>query len=218
MIGMEVYYAKRAEEYEEVYRRDDLVRREEQRKLADTLRNTLRGRRVLEVACGTGYWTQFLSETAQSIVATDILHKVLEIAKSKQYECPVSFRLEDAYKLSFEDDAFDGGLANFWFSHVPRKRIDLFLKGFHRVLRNGSAIFMADNVYVPGVGGELVAKEGEEDTYKLRRLKDGSEIVVLKNYFSVGELIEIFSRHAEGFSKENVFYGSCFWYVTYELG
>ena len=215
---MEDYYRRRAEEYEEIYHRDDPVRQEEQKKIANAVKETLRGRRVLEIACGTGYWTQFLSETAQSIVATDVVQEVLEIAKRKQYKCPVSFRIEDAYNLSFEANSFDGGLANFWFSHIPKDRIDSFLKDFHRVLRNGSRVFIADNVYIPGIGGELVIKEGDKNTYKLRKLKDGSKNLILKNYFSVEELVEIFSRHVKGFSRENVVYSNCFWYITYELG
>jgi len=142
---------------------------------------------------------------------------MLEIAKRKQYRCSVSFCREDAYHLSFEKSSFDGGLANFWFSHVPRNRIDSFLKSLNNVLRSGSKVFMADNVYVPGLGGKLITKEDDENTYKLRTLKDGSENLILKNYFSVDELIEIFNRYAEEFDRENVFYGDRYWYVIYEL-
>ena len=216
-LDMEDYYRRRAEEYEEIYYRDDADRQEEQKKIANKLKETLTGRRVLEIACGTGYWTQFLSKTAQSIVATDIVQEVLEIAKRKQYKCPISFLKEDVYNLSFEDNSFNGGLANFWFSHIPKDRIDPFLKGFHRLLQTGSKVFIADNVYIPGVGGELIKKEGKENTYKLRRLKDGSENLVLKNYFSTNKLLKIFSKHVKRFSGENVFYGNYFWYITYEL-
>lgn len=214
---MEDYYRRRAEEYEEIYRQDDPIRQEEQRKIADTIKSVLKGRNVIEIACGTGYWTQFISETAQSIVATDAVQGVLKVAERKQYRCPVSFRIEDAYNLSFEDNAFNGGLANLWFSHIPKDRIDAFLKGFHRVLKKGSKIFIADNVFIPGIGGELITKAGDKNTYKLRKLKDGSENLVLKNYYSVDGLAEIFGRHNKGFTKENIFYGKCFWYVTYEL-
>ncbi len=214
---MEEYYRKCAEEYEEIYRRDDPVRREELRVLANALRKTLKGRKVLEIACGTGYWTQFLSETAQSIVAIDVAKEMLEIAKRKHYECPVSFCKEDAYALAFKDGSFDGGLANFWLSHIPKNKIDPFLQSFHRIFQHGSKVFMADNVYVPDVGGTLVAKKGKEDTYKLRRLKNESEYLVLKNYFSIEELMGIFSKYDNEFNREKVFYGKCFWYIIYRV-
>ncbi|MFX1451579.1 MAG: methyltransferase domain-containing protein, partial [Promethearchaeota archaeon] len=87
---MQNYYKNRAEAYEEIYDRDDPVRQKEQRLLEKSMKETLRNTKVLEIACGTGYWTKFLSETAQSIIATDIVQDVLEIAKRKQYSCPVS--------------------------------------------------------------------------------------------------------------------------------
>ena len=49
------YYDRRAREYEHIYHRDDLVRQSEQAALAADLRESLCGRSVLDVACGTGY-------------------------------------------------------------------------------------------------------------------------------------------------------------------
>ncbi len=214
---MQNYYKNRAEEYEEIYLRDDPTRQEELRKLEELMKETLVNKKVLEIACGTGYWTRLLSETAQSIIATDKVQQVLEIAKEKQYLCPVSFHIEDAFKLSFKNASFNGGLANFWFSHVPREKIDCFLTNFHRVLQKKSEIFIADNVYIPSIGGELVIKKGDNNTYKRRKLKDGREYLILKNYYSFEDLLKIFSKHITGFSKDNIFYGNCFWCLTYEL-
>lgn len=211
------YYRKRAEEYEEIYEWRDPSRQEEQELVGRAIRGALGGRRVLEVACGTGYWTRVLSETAESIMATDLGEEVMELAKSKEYGCPVCFRKEDAYHLSFKDGSYNGGLAFSWLSHVPGHKVDGFLREFHRVLEEGSRVIIADNVYIPGVGGELIRREGDENTYKHRTLKDGSEFVIVKNYFSPQELTGIFGRHVDGFTDENVFYGRCFWYVDYEL-
>ena len=211
------YYRRRAGEYEEIYEWRDPRRQEEQELLGEAMRESLRGRRVLEVACGTGYWTRILSESARMITATDIGEDVMELAKRKRYQCPVRFRRENAYDLSFDDASFDGGFAFSWFSHIPRHRIDPFLEGFHRVLQDGSRVFIADNVYIQGIGGELIKRDGDANTYKQRTLKDGSEFTIVKNYYSTEELVEVFGRHVDGFSEENVFYGKCFWYVDYEL-
>ncbi|MCW3989903.1 MAG: class I SAM-dependent methyltransferase [Candidatus Bathyarchaeota archaeon] len=211
------YYSKRAGEYEEIYDWEDPDRQREQDLLSTAIRDSLRGRDVLEVACGTGWWTRILSESAKSIMATDLGDEVLDIAREKKYGCHVTFKREDAYNLSFEDDSFNGGLAFSWFSHIPHDLIDRFIDEFHRVLERGSRVFIADNAYIQGIGGEPVGKEGDPNTYKIRSLKDGGVFTIVKNYFSVEDLVEIFGRHVEGFSENNVMHGECFWYVDYVL-
>lgn len=217
MSDLVEYYRERAEEYDEIYEWRDPHRQEEQLLLGETIKESLEGRRVLEVACGTGYWTRILSQTAESIMATDLGQEVMELAKEKKYACPVTFRKEDAYNLSFSNGSYDGGFSFSWFSHIPRKRVDSFLTGFHRVLKAGSRVFMADNAYIPGVGGKLIKLASSEDTYKKRTLKDGREFTIIKNYYSADELKTIFNRHVNGFDLDNIFHGNCFWYVSYEI-
>ena len=214
---MKDYYKRRAEEYEEIYHREDPMRQGEQAKISEALEKAFDGLDLLEIACGTGYWTVFASKTAKRITATDAVNEVLDIARQKEYQSQIEFRQEDAYKLSFPDDRFTGGLANFWFSHIPKHKIKSFFMEFCRVLRSGSTVFMADNVYLEGIGGELIRKKGDANTYKLRILKDGSESLVIKNYYSLNELVSIFQQFDPTFTEKNVFYGRCFWYLSYRI-
>lgn len=208
------YYHRRSPEYEAVWERDDPRRREEQRALAAALRTTLQGRRVLEVACGTGYWTERLAGWASSITAVDAAPGMLERARVRGLPGDrVTFLAGDAYRLSEVEGDFDGGLAAFWLSHVARSRLPAFLESFHRRLDAGAAVFLADNVYIPGLGGELVDPR-EGDTYKRRSLADGSEHLVLKNYYSARELRELLSPHARDLRVEVV---SHFWWAGYRL-
>lgn len=212
---MEEYYSRRAEEYEQIYRRDDPRRQAELQALAEAMRHVLSGRRVLEVACGTGYWTRVAAEVADHIVATDLSPEMLAIAAAKSLpHGRVEFRRADAYALQEVEGDYDAALANFWLSHVPGARITEFLRGLHGKLPPRSRVFMADNVYVPGVGGELVTPPGSEDTYKLRTLGDGSTHLVLKNYFGEGELREALQPYANSLKIQM---GACFWWVSYEL-
>ena len=211
------YYRKRAREYEEVYYMTDPHRQEEQALMAKAIQTSLKGRDVIDLACGTGWWDRILSETAKSITGLDINDDVLEIARSKEYGCPVKFMKGDAYEPSFEPASFDGALATFWLSHIPKARLHGWIDTLHAVLRPGSRVFIADNAYIPGIGGPVVTKEGDENTYKLRTLNDGSQHMVLKNYYSTEELVALFGKHVQKFDEGNVFHGHGFYWVDYAV-
>ena len=135
---MQDYYNRRAKEYEEIYRRDDPARQAELAALGEAMRSALAGLDVLEIACGTGYWTAQLAGAARSILATDASREMLEIAYSKRLPAPVSFAQADAFDLASMAGTFGGGLANFWFSHIPKARISDFLEGLHLRLGSGA--------------------------------------------------------------------------------
>jgi len=211
------YYRDRAKEYEQVYEWRDPHRQQEQERLGREMREAFKGRSVLDIGCGTGYWTQKIGMTAHRITGIDINEAVLEIARSKTYGCPTEFKAMNAYDMKFPPDAFTGALATFWLSHVHRKDMDGWIDHMHSVLAPGARVFIADNTYIEGVGGRLITKEGDTNTYKLRTLNDGSQHLIVKNYFTADELVELFSRHTEVVTPDNVFHGRCFWWLSYQL-
>jgi len=212
---MAEYYGKRAGEYEKIYNREDSVRQGEQRLIAESMRTAFTGKTVLEVACGTGYWTERYAGVAKHVVATDLTAETLEIAKHKNIS-NAEFQIGDAYKLEAIaqlNKTFDAACANFWFSHVPKARLDDFLKGLHQTVSKGATVILADNVFVEGVGGALIHKPGESDTYKIRTLEDGTTYEILKNYFSEVELRSIFEPYA---ANLDIHIGKCFWWLSYQ--
>lgn len=115
-----------------------------------------------------------VAAVADHVVAIDVSPETLDIAKAKGLPfAKVEFRIADAYALDKVEGTFDAGMANFWLSHVPKQAVGAFLDGFHKRVGPGARVFMADNVYVPGIGGELIVKPGTQDTFKLRTLADG---------------------------------------------
>lgn len=180
------YYRRRAAEYEAIYAWPerqpdlDLLRKEIPARLA--------GRTVLEIACGTGYWTERIARTAKRIVATDLAPEPMAIARAKDYACPVEFRNADAYALDEALGAFDAAFAGFWWSHVPLSRRGAFLHSLHARLQSGARVVIFDNRYVEGEMHPLVETDGEGNTYQRRRLADGGEHRVLKNFPSEEDL------------------------------
>lgn len=207
------YYNRRAQEYEEIYHRPDPVRQKEIAQIGEAMKDVLSNRCVFEIACGTGFWTVIASEVAEHILAIDISDEMLSIAGAKNLpDDRVNFCIGDAYSLESIEGEFDAGLANFWLSHIPKARLNDFLHNLNKKLGFGAVVFMADNVYVPGIGGELIKKDNCEDTFKLRKLSNGSKYEVLKNYYDENQLRKIF----EPFSREfSITIENCFWWCSY---
>jgi demethylmenaquinone methyltransferase/2-methoxy-6-polyprenyl-1,4-benzoquinol methylase len=180
------YYRRRAAEYEAFYawpeRQADLAI------LREKIPDKLRGARVLEIACGTGYWTQLVAAVAAEIVATDLAEEPLAIARAKTYSMKPSFSYADAYALPDSLGRFDAALAVFWWSHVPRQRIAEFLASLHRRLEPGARVVLMDNLFVEGSSTPISELDAQGNTYQLRRLGDGSQVRVLKNFPTEAEL------------------------------
>jgi len=206
------YYAKRANEYERIYQKSE--RQTDLAALRGLFRQVFAGHRVLEIACGTGYWTQVVAETAKSITATDINEEVLQIARAKNYAGNVSFQKVDAFNLSFSNNSFTAGLAAAWWSHLRKAQIRNFLFQFHRLFSPGSIIVFMDNRFVPGSNTPISRTDAEGNTYQLRTLENGDEHEVLKNFPSEKEVRDIIANLAADISWAELQY---YWFLTYKL-
>ncbi len=205
------YYAQRAREYERVYEKPE--RQSDIRTLETFLSNAFLGDRVLEVACGTGYWTQFIAKSAAAIVATDCNANVIDLARRKDFgQCRVGFAVADAYQLDGIPDGCTSGFHGFWWSHVPVARIDAFVATFHSKLPPGARVVMIDNAYVEGSSTPISRQDADGNTYQIRRLQDGSEHEVLKNFPSDADLQKSLSGHAVNVSTRFLQY---FWIAEY---
>jgi ubiquinone/menaquinone biosynthesis C-methylase UbiE len=181
------YYAQRAPEYEEIYRRSE--RQADLRQLRARVCDAFAGQRVLEIACGTGYWTQAVANVAVAVTATDASAEVLELARRKPYpEDRVRFAIADAYALEQVEGAFTAGLAAFWWSHVPLERRGAFLTGLHRRLGVGAVVVLIDNRFVEGSSTAISRTDSSGNTYQQRKLRDGTVLEVLKNFPTAAEL------------------------------
>jgi demethylmenaquinone methyltransferase/2-methoxy-6-polyprenyl-1,4-benzoquinol methylase len=209
------YYARRAHEYESIYHKPE--RQQDLARLKVLLPQLLAGRRVLEIACGTGYWTGLIAARAAAVVATDINQVVLDIARAKDYPCDnVTFRRTDAYAPALPQPAavFDAGFAGFWWSHVARERLGEFLRCFHRQLAAQARVVFLDNAFVAGSSTPLARYDANGNSYQLRSLNDGSQHEVLKNFPDEQELKTLLQPLAHDIRYQRLPY---YWLVSYQL-
>jgi len=185
---MHSYYAARAAEYDAVYRKPE--RQADLRAIEAWLPARFEGRAVLEVACGTGYWTQFIAPRAARVLALDAAPETLAIARARvPGEQAVEFVPGDAYALpNGHGIAFESAFAGFWFSHVPLGRRRAFLAGLGEALQPGARVVLIDNRFVEGSSTPISEVDAEGNSFQLRTLKDGSRHRVLKNFPTQAEL------------------------------
>lgn len=180
------YYRRRAAEYDRIYAKPE--RQADLRTLEGLVGRWLAGRRVLELACGTGWWTAIAARTAASVVATDANDEVLQIARRRAGCGDVEFRIADAWTPEAVPGEFDAILAAFWVSHVPRARLAAFVDALDGRLRMGGRIVLLDNRFVPGSSSPVSRTDAGGDTWQVRRLDDGTETEIRKNFPAAAEL------------------------------
>lgn len=207
------YYAARAREYERIYAKPE--RQADLKRIAQMLPPMFAGRRVLDIACGTGYWTQCLAPVAKGIVAVDANRETLDVASGKSWPADrVEFRIADAYALPDALGGFDAAFAGFWWSHIPVRERPRFFASLNRRLQTGAKVVFLDNLYIEGSSTPISHSDEDGNTYQRRRLDDGSGHVVLKNFPSAQGLladVAAFARDAHYLALEY------YWLFSYEF-
>ncbi|WP_338847736.1 class I SAM-dependent methyltransferase [Massilia sp. W12] len=209
---MRAYYAARAPYYDRVYLQPE--RAADLAFLQAHLAHVLAGRRVLEVACGTGYWTQWIAPHAAAYTATDGVAEPLAFARLRPHCAQVRFALADAYALGAELGEFDAAFAGLWFSHVPIERRGAFLQSLHARLAPGARVILLDNSRVQCRDYPLVERDALGNTWQMRPLDDGTQRKVLKNFPEQAEMTELLAASASHCAWREL---DNFWLFEYEL-
>ena len=209
---MRSYYRTRAPVYDRVYaypeRQPDIAY------LSRTLPALFRGRRVLEVAAGTGFWTGKIAATAESVLATDITPETLRELSDRRLPQSVSTRIADAYALADIGQQFDGLFAGLWFSHVGISQRPAFVRSMHSTLEPGARIVLLDNSAAQCERLPITFTDSDGNTYQDRQTDDGRVHRLLKNFPDEGELRALVGERAEDVRYEALAH---FWMFTYQL-
>jgi protein-L-isoaspartate O-methyltransferase len=178
-------------------------------------RETFRERRVLEIACGSGYWTNVLAEAAESVLAIDISRSLLDQAQKRCAHQPnVRLQLADAFTLEGVPGGFDAAFAHGWWSHMPKKNIRTFLTALHSKLMLGALVFFNDQLPYDGFYRK---QDADGNTLEQRILPNAGSFMIVKNFPDEKEITNALSPFAEDIKytqppKED------HWEVVYRVG
>lgn len=166
--------------------------------MIEVIEEMITGKRVLEIACGTGNWTEVLAKRAASVAAVDVSPEALAIAQSKLSSCKnVSIIQDDAYSLGNVRDAFDVMFCADWWSHVPKGVLPAFLDTSMSKLLPGSNAIFVDMTLSEYFEQESCHYDEDNNRVSLRKLPDGSEFRVVKNFPGESELRSILADYGK---------------------
>jgi demethylmenaquinone methyltransferase/2-methoxy-6-polyprenyl-1,4-benzoquinol methylase len=189
------YYRARAAEYDEWFLRQgrydrgpahraDWLREVEQ--IQSALAPEIPRGSVLELACGTGLWTQRLAERASLIVAVDASPETLAINAERVHSDKVQYVLADIFSWT-SADTFDLIFFSFWLSHVPESRFAEFWERVRTFLKPDGRIFFVDSLLEQT---HAAIDHGPLDRSGVvrRRLNDGREFEIVKVFHEPADL------------------------------
>lgn len=209
---MQTYYRERAAYYDRVYAIPE--RQSDLRLLESRVAETFRSRNVLEIACGTGYWTRLISPVAKHLTATDISVEVIDIARQRENCESVNFRIEDAFAMKLEPGHFDSLFSGLWISHISCQALRGFIEHAHQFLASGSTVLFIDNSRRQCEELPIVHTDGAGNTYQDRELDDGSRHRILKNFPDVRALESAIEGIGDNPQFEELDH---YWWFTYRV-
>lgn len=138
---------------------------------------------VLEVACGTGIWTQHLVRYARSLTAVDGAPEMLDLARGRLAGSDVEFVEADLFDWA-PPSSYDVVFSAFFISHIPPARFADFWGLVGRALRPGGRAIMLDEA--PAREDLETVLDGHVAT---RTLLDGSQHQIVKIFYRPDELV-----------------------------
>lgn len=185
-------------------------------RLRERYRTLFEGHTVLEIAAGSGYWTEAVAASAAHVLATDANQSLVEIIKQRLGHLPnVDSVAADAYSLNSVQGPFSAAFAQYWWSHIPKKKVSTFLSALHSKLSPGALVFFCDDlVYEYSTWTRRVDEHG--DIQEERPRVDGTRAETIKNFPGKEELLAALAPHSDDITYEEL-EPEHLWAVTYRL-
>ena len=99
-----------------------------------------KGDTILDLGCGVGSASRYLTEQGYTPVGADLSEEMVEECRRRGLAGLVRLNLE---ALPFLYSSFDGAWAHTSLLHIPKQRLPNAIEGLDRILKLGGALFIA---------------------------------------------------------------------------
>ena len=148
---------------------------------------------VLELACGTGWWTEQLAQHAAHLTAVDSSPEVLALNRERLRERSVEYIQADLFAWQPERQ-YDVVFFSFWLSHVPPERFDNFWNTVRAALKPGGRVFVVDSLPGERSSASNHAKPDPAASRQIRHLNDGRSFEIVKIFYEPADLAARLAR------------------------
>ena len=208
------YYDERASEYEEAYVLgtgtasipDPEAFRREALLLTRMVEHFARGR-LVDLACGTGYWLPYYVAGCSSVTLIDQAPRMLQECRKKIASLDALDRItiaqDDVLDHSFGPRAFDSALVGFLISHLTDVEEQQLFERLKTMLDTDGRFLILDSAWSPERARFNRKTERQE-----RRLNDGSRFEIYKRYIDRQDVVEWERKYGVATSIEH--FGTAF--------
>ncbi len=140
---------------------------------------------VVDLACGTGIWTELLAARAATVTGIDGSVAMLSLAEERVARAGVADRCAFLQANLFEwrpEPIYDAVFMGFFLSHVPEERLADLLRGVAGALKPGGVVLFIDSRPDPTSSSPDQPLPTGEDAIMTRRLNDGRTYRIVKIY------------------------------------
>lgn len=107
----------------------------------------IRGKRILDLGCGDGYYSRLMAEAGADVVGVDFSQEFIDLAKKQEQKQPLGIHYfnGDIANMDFLPSAeIDGAVADFVFVTIPtQEKYIQAIKEVHRALKKNGTVLIS---------------------------------------------------------------------------
>lgn len=140
----------------------------------DKFLKSLEGEKILDIACGPGHDTDYLTKKGLDCIGIDLSKRMIEIAK-ENFEG--KFEVMDIFNLDFQAETFNGIWCSSIFVHVQKEDLSNIIGDIKKLLKKGGILGV-----ITVAEQKIKKQENDTRTYTMFKKKELEDYLKNANF------------------------------------